>query len=278
VCREWIQCQTSSLPVNKPKSVQSSNVVPFITASGSGQSSFDTYDLSSDDEEYLTPKNEAQTTPRWSDRAAQLLTAVRLYSNLPPEAPKNWGQINPNLNDYHSDPIEISSIFWRPDITDWWRQPVDTQSKYTDPSNVVRDTLSIIPHRVRVEASISLGGDLIGWRQSITTGETLRKKVVVRQFAGGNTWILAGGDPASDTTNTENNLGIKKKAVLLYDLRGSRSYPEITELTHRLQSHSRRLIHESLLSTATGFRNHELAWSSMKFQTLMYLKTELLLQ
>jgi hypothetical protein len=33
-------------------------------ASGFGQSSIDLYDLSSDDEEYLTSNNVAETTPR----------------------------------------------------------------------------------------------------------------------------------------------------------------------------------------------------------------------
>jgi hypothetical protein len=108
------------VPVNKLETVPSSNFVPSATASGSYQSSFHTYDLSSDDEEYLTPNNVDETTPGLSDCAAPLLTATRLYLNSPPEAPKNWGHINPNLNDYHSDPMEISSTFWIPDITDWW--------------------------------------------------------------------------------------------------------------------------------------------------------------
>jgi hypothetical protein len=110
------------VPVNKLETVPNSNFVPSETASGSYQSSFDQYDLSSDDEEYLTPNKVAETTPGRSDRAALLLTAARLYLNSPPEAPMNWGQINTNLNDYHSDPMEISSTFWIPDITDWWRQ------------------------------------------------------------------------------------------------------------------------------------------------------------
>jgi hypothetical protein len=42
---------------------------------------------------------------------------------------------------------------------------------------------SIIPHGVGVETSIFLGQDVIGWRQSETTGETLSEQVVVRKFA-----------------------------------------------------------------------------------------------
>jgi hypothetical protein len=50
-------------------------------------------------------------TPGQSERAACLLTTARLYFNLPPEEPKNWGKINPIPNDYHSNPMEISSKF-----------------------------------------------------------------------------------------------------------------------------------------------------------------------
>jgi len=199
-------------PVNKLETVPSSNLVPSAMASGSYQLSFDPYDLSSDDEEYLTPNNVPEMTPGRSDRAARLLTAARLYLNSPPEAPKNWGQIHPNLNDYHSDPMEISSTFWIPDITDWWRQQEEMHSKYADLSNVARDIFSIIPHGVGVEASFSLGRDVIGWRQSKTTGETLREKVVVRQFARANNGILAGTDREFDTPHTENDSEMKNEA------------------------------------------------------------------
>jgi hypothetical protein len=127
------------VPVNQLETVPSCNLVPSATASGSYHSSFDPYDLSSDAEQYLTPNNVAETTPGRSDRAARLLTAARLYLNSPPEAPNNWGQINPNLNDYYSDPMEISSTFRIPDITDGWRQQEETHSKYAHLSNVERD-------------------------------------------------------------------------------------------------------------------------------------------
>jgi len=109
------------VPVKELERVLSSTLVASATASRSSQSSIDPYDLSSDDEEYLTPNNVAEMTPRRSDRADCLLSAARLYLNSPPEAPKNWGQINPNHNDYHADPMEISCTFWIPDRTDWWR-------------------------------------------------------------------------------------------------------------------------------------------------------------
>jgi hypothetical protein len=68
-----------SSPVNTFEAVPSSNLVPSATALGSNQSSFTSYDLSSDDEEYLPPNNVAEMTPGRSGRLVRLLTAVRLY-------------------------------------------------------------------------------------------------------------------------------------------------------------------------------------------------------
>jgi len=168
--------------------------------------------LSSDDEEYLTPNNVPEMTSGRRDHAARLLTAARLYLNSPPEAPKNWGQINPNLDDYHSNPMEISSKFWIPDITDWWHQQEETHSTYADLSDVARDIFPIIPHGVGVEASFSLARDVFEWRQSKTTSETLRGKVVVRQFAQANNGILAATDQELDTPHTTNDSEMKKEA------------------------------------------------------------------
>ena len=139
------------------KASQITTLVSSAMASRFGQSSYDPYDLSIDDEEYLMPNNVTETTPRQSDCAAPLLTAARLYLNSPPELPQNCGQISPNLNDYHSDPREISRTFWLPDITNWWRQQEDTRSKYANLSNVAPGIFSIIPHGVGLEASSSLG-------------------------------------------------------------------------------------------------------------------------
>ena len=84
--------------------------------------------------------------------------------------------------------------------------------KYPDRCNVARAIFFIIPHGLAVEASSSLGRDVIGGRQSKTTGEAFCQKVVVRQFARANNGILAGADPELDTMNTENDSEIEKEA------------------------------------------------------------------
>jgi len=106
------------MSISKPKYVPHSNIFPSAKASGFIQSSFDWHDLSTGNEQNLTPSRVAEMTPRQSDHAAHLLTATRLYLYSLPELRKNWGQINPNLDDYHSDSIEIHTTFWLPDITD----------------------------------------------------------------------------------------------------------------------------------------------------------------
>jgi len=78
-------------------------------AASSGQSSFDPYDLSSNDEKNWTPKNVAESLPAQSDHTARLMIVTRLYLNSLPEASKNWVQVYANPIHYHSDPMEIGS-------------------------------------------------------------------------------------------------------------------------------------------------------------------------
>jgi hypothetical protein len=82
---------------------------------------------------------------------------------------------------------------------------------YADLSNVARDIFSIIPDSLGVEASFSLGRDVIGWRESTTTGESLRDKVVVRQFARANSGLLAGEDSVLDPDSTDNDMEMKRE-------------------------------------------------------------------
>jgi hypothetical protein len=130
--------------------------------------------------------------------------------NLPPEVSKKWSQINANLNDYHSGPTESSSTFWRADITDWWHQQEETHSTYADLSNVLHDIISVIPCGVRVVASISPGRDVIGWRQSKPTGESIAEEELLRQFARPNPGIIPGARPDLVTKNTEYNSEMKE--------------------------------------------------------------------
>jgi hypothetical protein len=83
-----------------------------------------------------------------SDHTAHSWIAATLCLNSQPEVPNHWGQIIPNLNNYHSDRMEISSTFWLPDITDWWRRQEEMHSMIADFSNVAGDILAIVPHGV----------------------------------------------------------------------------------------------------------------------------------
>jgi len=133
MCEETVYgAKLRRVSVNMHERVPSSTLIPSAMASGSCESSFDPYDLSINDEGYLTPNNVAETTPGQSDHAALLSTAAWLHLYSPPEAPKNRGQINPNINDYHSDQREISSTFWLQHLADWLCQQEETHTRYAN--------------------------------------------------------------------------------------------------------------------------------------------------
>ena len=175
--------------------------------------------------------------------------------NSPPEAPKNLRQINPNLNEYHSDPMKISSTFWIPDITNRWRQQEETRSKYADLSNVAHNIFCIIQYAVGVEVSFTLGRDAIGWRQSKTTGETLHKKVVIRQFAQANNRIMAGTDPERDTMNTGNDSKMKKEALerKLHRMAKVHDFLQMWQGSQILRATQKEFRAENIQMTAVGY-------------------------
>jgi len=150
-------------------------------------------------------------TPGQTDHAATLLTAAALYSNSPPDAWKNCREVNPNVNHYNNNPMEISSTFWLPDLTDRWHQQDEMHWMYADLSKVACNKFSIIPHGVGVEASFSNGRDVIGWRQSKTTSEMLWEEVITWQFARANNRILADNCTALETGETEDDLEFKNE-------------------------------------------------------------------
>jgi len=224
------------LPIITPDSLPSNDQFSSAMASSSGLSSCVSYTLCANAEEYLIPKDVAKTMPGQSNHIARSLSATWLYLNSMPGLPQNWAQINPNLDDYHSDHVQIPSTYWLPDITNWWRQQVETHSKYANLSNVAHDEFSITPHVVGMEASYSLRRNVIGWRQSKTAGETLCEKVLVRQFAWANSRILSGDDPALDVTNTENKLKTKRedKERLLHRLANVNNFLEMWQGSQNL--------------------------------------------
>jgi len=58
------------MSVIKPENVPDANIFPCAKVSGFGQSSFDTYDMFCNGEEYITLKCVAETTPGQSDHTA----------------------------------------------------------------------------------------------------------------------------------------------------------------------------------------------------------------
>ena len=108
------------LSVTKPEIIRCKNRFRSAMDPGYGEFFSDPYNLSSDHEEYLMPDDVAEATPGWRDCPALSLTVTRLYLNSPTALPKNWGRNDVSVNDYHSDPMEITSTLWIPYVTDLW--------------------------------------------------------------------------------------------------------------------------------------------------------------
>jgi len=169
--------------------------------------------VSSDDEEYFMPERTAEITPGQRNCAVCFLTAVRICLDSPSKVKMIWGQVDPSLNDFHSDHMQSSGTFWPLDITDWCRQQAEMHPTFTNLSNVAQDIFSIIPHIVGVKASLTLGQDQIGCRLRETTSNMYREKVAVREFPQANNGILSANYTALDTTQTENDLELKHEVA-----------------------------------------------------------------
>ena len=149
------------------------------------------YGLDSSDEDDDLEVIGSSSTPRTTSRKTLLMQQARQYlANAPViiESEQNDYPVGDELLSH--DPEELTASFWYPDVAGWWLKQETTMGEYRDLARMARDIFSVMPHGVGVEASFSLGRDVISWRQSRTTGVTLQQKVVVRQWARSNNGIL----------------------------------------------------------------------------------------
>ena len=132
-------------------------------------------------------------TPARALQQDRLMEVASKYINSVNADPAALGQHPPKTDDLKSDNLlELTAAFWKTDVAAYWRMQEDSCTEYAPLARMARDIFSVIPHGVGVEASLSLGRDVVGWRQCRTSGDTLQKKVIVRQFARSNPGIVAG--------------------------------------------------------------------------------------
>jgi hypothetical protein len=124
--------------------------------------------------------NVAETTPAPRDYTTFLLTTARLYLNSPPDAPKYCRPINPNLNNYHSDPMKSGIIFCKPHITDWWCLDEGTHPHYAYLSNLTPNIFPIKLVGLVMKATVSHQWDVVSRGQTNSTAEYLLKNDIVR--------------------------------------------------------------------------------------------------
>jgi hypothetical protein len=171
-----------------------------------------TFDSDSDDNQSLSAL--PTTTPRRTSRRENLLRIAHQYLDNSRVDPASFGQTNPGGDDTDGDtnPDLASGCFWSASVAAWWKHQVTHVTEYAPLSQMARNIFAVMPHGVGVEASFSLGRDVIGWRQARTSGATLQQKVVVRQWARSNSGQLAD---ASIDRLTQNDAAAKAKAEQL---------------------------------------------------------------
>jgi hypothetical protein len=106
-----------------------------------------------------------------------------------------------------------------------------------------------------VKSCFSLGRDVIGWRQSKTTGDSLGEKVIVTQFAQANNGILSGDDPESDMTNTQNDSEMKKEAeeMKLHRMAKVHDFLEMRQGSLNLRATQKQSLAQNKKITAVGY-------------------------
>jgi hypothetical protein len=95
---------------------------------------------------------------------------------------KNWNQIILNLNNYYSDSMEGSRTFLTQNITVWRHHLLETQSMYTNLSNVASVIFFIIQDGDGVEAIVSSARDVIGCMLSTAPGVNHYENLIIWQL------------------------------------------------------------------------------------------------
>jgi len=106
-----------------------------------------------------------------------------------------------------------------------------------------------------MDDSSSLARNVIGWRQSETTGDSFLDRVMVRQFARVSIGILAGEDPALDAMNAENDLEMKREAEKrkLHKMAKFHNFLEMWQGSQNLQATQKESRAQNKQMTGVGY-------------------------
>jgi hypothetical protein len=174
------------LTVIKPKCVPMNNRCTSAMFWTAGESSFATYGLPSDDEEYSMPNSVSYTMPRQSNHAVHQPTAKGLVWIHHLNKHRIGGKLiwiilitTPTLG------CLARKFGYRISLTGGVSKRKCTHHREISPM-WTHDILSIIPPGVGVEARFSLQRDVISWWRSKTTGKKLRNTVSLRMFVWAN--------------------------------------------------------------------------------------------
>lgn len=218
------------------------------------------YGLESSDEEDEPVIQEIHETPRSSSRKSLLMQQARQYLANP--------RINHELQQYRedypvgdemssNDPEEITASFWYPDVAGWWLKQETTMGEFRDLAKMARDIFSVMPHGVGVEASFSLGRDVISWRQSRTNGITLQHKVVVRQWARSNNGLLPEEVSRSMKTDINTDEQQRREDKQLNQLASMKDFLSFKRQSDNMRSMQRELKGRDVSISGLGYISDE---------------------
>jgi hypothetical protein len=94
-----------------------------------------------------------------------------------------------------------------------------------------------------------------GWRQSTTTGKTLRENVVVRESARANSGLLAGDDPVLDPNSSDNEMELKREAeeTTLHRMAKVHDFLEMWQGSQTLRDAQKESRAQNTQMTAVGY-------------------------
>ena len=213
---------------------------------------------SSDEEDNIQMTESTYSTPRTASRKSLLMQQARQYlanARVNIESEQHDYPIGDEL--MSDDPEEVTASFWYPDVAGWWMKQERRMGDYRDLARMARDIFSVMPHGVGVEASFSLGRDVISWRQSRTKAATLQQKVVVRQWARSNDGFLPDEVKKSLEGDNDEDERQKKEDERLNQLASMRDFLMFKKESQNRRSMQKKLKGKDVAVSGLGYISDE---------------------
>ena len=157
------------------------------------------------------------------DRQKYLLAAVEYIDSrrfsMDQARDEHFGTVAGDLDaqeEENDDPGKVTISWFEPGPDGYWRKiasmPAQGDIKYLQRvEQMARDIFSCVPHGVGVESSFSIARNVISWKQSRMTANTLKSNMIVRQHLLKKNTYTYRGDRHSDPNHDQNPKIVMKR-------------------------------------------------------------------